>query len=213
MGIAVDGSGNVNATSRSNATWGWPIRPYTPSGDDAFVVKFDTSGALLWNTFLGRLQRLGSRIRLGGDGNVYVAGMSLENWGSPTTPFHGNMDAFVAKLDPSGSILWNAFLGSPGPDLVTPWSWIRAAIPTSPAPASAPGGSPDRPYSAQWDAFAAKLDSAGNFLWNTFLGGTGYDYGQGICLDPSETSSSRARAPYLGLPDSCLFQEPGIARS
>jgi len=203
MGIAVDGNGNVYATGRSNATWGWPIRPYTPSGDDAFVVKFDASGVFQWNTFLGAAPHdWGRAIRIGVDGNVYVAGTSLENWGSPVTPFHGSRDVFVAKLDPSGSVVWNAFLGSTAADLV------NSLVLDSNCNSYLVGfggrwGSPDR---SEGGVFAAKLDSAGNTLWNTFLGGTGVDNGQGICLDPigniivSGTSTVSWGSPILPLP-------------
>ncbi len=46
-------------------------------------------------------------------------------------------------------------------------------------------GSPIRAYTSSADAFAAKLDSGGNLTWNTFLGGSGYDFGNGIAVDGS----------------------------
>lgn len=36
--------------------------------------------------------------------------------GNPLQPHSGDYDAFVAKLDPSGSILWSTFLGGSGSD-------------------------------------------------------------------------------------------------
>ena len=60
------GAAMFTRPARATPTWGWPIRPYTPSGDDAFVVKFDSSGALLWNTFLGAAQDdMGCAIKIG----------------------------------------------------------------------------------------------------------------------------------------------------
>ncbi len=50
--MAADGSGNTYVAGQSTATWGSPIRAF--SGNvDAFVVKLDRNGTLLWNTFLG----------------------------------------------------------------------------------------------------------------------------------------------------------------
>ncbi len=46
-------------------------------------------------------------------------------------------------------------------------------------------GSPVRAYSSGNDAFAAKLSSSGALTWNTFLGGSGWDYGTGIAVDGS----------------------------
>ena len=48
--------------------------------------------------------------------NVYVTGMSSATWGSPVNPYAGGSDAFIAKLDSSGSLLWNTFLGSASGD-------------------------------------------------------------------------------------------------
>jgi hypothetical protein len=42
-----------------------------------------------------------------------------------------------------------------------------------------------RAYSSGNDVFAAKLASNGSLTWNTFLGGTGTDYGVGIAVDGS----------------------------
>ena len=41
-------------------------------------------------------------------------------------------------------------------------------------------GTPVRAYSSGNDAFAAKLTSSGTLSWNTFLGGSGNDYGYAI---------------------------------
>jgi hypothetical protein len=40
-----------------------------------------------------------------------------------------------------------------------------------------------RAYTTDNDAFAAKLDGSGAVLWNTFVGGSGPDLGQGITVD------------------------------
>ncbi len=189
-GIAVDGNGNVYGTGRSYGTWGSPIRPYTPSSLDAFVVKLDGSGIYLWNTFLGAAtDDMGTGIKVDADGNSYIAGSSSENWGLPVAPFHGYLEAFVAKLDPSGGLVWNSFIGSSNFDMGRSLDLDASRNSYLTGLSMAGWGSPDRPFTpnpsgASRDAFVVKLDSGGNPLWNTFLGGAGYDYGQGIGIDP-----------------------------
>ena len=118
---------------------------------------------------------------------MYVGGESSATWGSPVRAFSAvSRDAFAAKLDPSGNLVWNTFLGS-GDE----WDFGHAiAVDASGnvyvgGESSATWGSPARAYTADVDAFAAKLDSAGNLLWNIFLGGSGFDAGYAIAVDAS----------------------------
>ena len=114
--IVLDSSGNIYIVGYSHATWGSPVRAYT-GNYDAFVAKFSPNGTLLWNTFLGgTLMDLGFAIGLDGSGNIYVSGYSLATWGSPIRAFVVAADQFLAKLDASGSLLWNTFLGGTGND-------------------------------------------------------------------------------------------------
>jgi len=67
---------------------------------------------LQWNTFLGSdSDDLGKSIAVDVIGNVYVAGTSSDTWGAPGLPFALGPDAFLAKLNSSGALQWNAFLG------------------------------------------------------------------------------------------------------
>ena len=120
-GIAVDGSGNVYVTGHSHDTWGSPVRAFTDHivGDgDAFAAKLSSDGSLTWNTFLGGgYDDTGIAIAVDGSGNVYVAGTSFGEWGSPVQEFaawYNSTDAFVAKLGSGGSLIWNTFLGGEG---------------------------------------------------------------------------------------------------
>jgi len=181
--IVMDGSGNVYVVGTSDATWGAPVRPYAGNGD-AFVAKLNANGVLQWNSFLGGTSGdYGYAVALDGGGNVYVVGTSNATWGSPVIPFAGNADAFVAKLDGSGALQWNTFLGSSS-------AGFAAAVDTGgnvyvAGMSYATWGSPVRPYAGNGDAFAAKLNGSGALQWNTFLGAAGYDTCHGLAMDPS----------------------------
>jgi hypothetical protein len=53
LAIAVDSSGNTYVTGSSSSTWGSPVRAFTGSHANPFVAKLDSTGSLVWNTFLG----------------------------------------------------------------------------------------------------------------------------------------------------------------
>ncbi len=185
MGIVVDNAGNSFLTGYSNTTWGNPVHPYT--GDmDAFVAELDSSGNLNWNTFIGGIS--GERaegIVVDGAGNSFIVGYSNSTWGSPVRAYTANADIFVARIDNNGNPQWNTFLGGNGAE-----SPGGIALDTSEnifisGYSDTSWGSPIRAYSAGYDVMAAKLDSSGNLLWNTFLGGSGNDttIGGGIAID------------------------------
>ena len=113
--IAVDGIGNIYVTGYSDGAWGIPPEGMGYKGMvDAFAAKLDVHGVLQWNSFLGSFgsQDYGQAIAVDGIGNVFVAGRSDADWGSPENPFSNNSDAFAVKLTGSGTLLWNSFLGS-----------------------------------------------------------------------------------------------------
>ena len=184
-GISLDGTGNVYVTGYSTATWGSPIRPYS-AGTDAYAAKLNGSGVLQWNTFLGGSGTdYGRSIAVDGSGNVYVGGYSNGSWGSPIRAYTAGYDAYAAKLNGSGVLQWNAFLGGSGADYGYGITVDGGGNVYSAGYSTATWGSPVRVYTAGDDAFAAKLDGSGNLLWNLFLGGSGTDRALSLAVDPS----------------------------
>jgi hypothetical protein len=186
-GITVDSSGNVYVTGRSGA-WGTPVNAHA-GGSDAFAAKLNSNGTLQWHTFMGSASGdVGKDIAVDGSGNVYVTGYSGATWGSSPVNAHGGSDdAFTAKLNSSGALQWNTFMGSVNNDYgygiavdgsgnVYVTGYSEATWGTTPVNAHAGGR----------DAFAAKLNSNnGALLWHTFMGSAGWDWGDGIAVDGS----------------------------
>ncbi len=180
--------------------------------DSSFVVRhsssvafsvgaYDTSHPLYidptvtWNTFLGGDSfDNGEGIAVDASGNVYVAGTSGATWGSPLRAYTALSDAFVAKLDANGALVWNTFLGGSGSDRALDVAVDEdgniyiggvsgATWGTSPAPI--------RAYTADNDGWVAKLNSSGARQWHTFLGGSDYDLIGSVAVDPYGNTYAR----------------------
>lgn len=87
---------------------------------DAQVTKFSADGQLLWASYLGGFgHENGNDLKLDplGTGAIFVAGGSSESPGLVgskgwQSEFGGGMrDAFLAKLDASGQLLWSTYYG------------------------------------------------------------------------------------------------------
>jgi len=185
LGIAVDGSGDVYVTGHSNATWGTPLRAYS-NGQDAFVAKVDSSGALLWNTFLGAAGAdQGRGITVDGGPDVYVVGYSVNSWGAPVRAHSAgaNNDGFTAKLTSLGALTWNTFQGAGGTDFSKSVVVDGGGNVFVAGNSSADWGSPVWPHLGGVDAFVVKLSSAGALTWLAFMGSASDDFGKGIALD------------------------------
>jgi hypothetical protein len=100
-----------------------PIGPIC-SGGDAFVAKINPDGsALVYATYLsGSKFEVGRGIAVDTTGNAYVTGFTGSadfKTVDPPQPVYGGgaFDAFVAKLNPSGSALvFSTYLGGSGFD-------------------------------------------------------------------------------------------------
>ncbi len=194
--LTVDGSGNVYVVTASSATWqgtNAPVRAYSAE-EDGYAAKLDSNGGLIWNTFLGGSgYDYCTAIAVDGSGNVYVSGYSDATW-QGTDPavraYTSSLEeAFVARLDSSGGLTWNTFLGGSGIDLGLDIALVGNGnvVVAGQSDATWQGVNPPvRAYTAGRDAFAAKLDSGGGLTWNTFLGGSGADSSDAIAAVGSD---------------------------
>jgi hypothetical protein len=127
-GIAVDADGNAYATGSTES----PNFPVTPGAfqqtggtlfGDAFVTKFGADGSsVVYSTYLHQLgipaTDSGQAITVDASGAAYVTGYSnAPDFPTTTgaylrTNVRGDYDAFVTKLQPSGSTLsWSTYFG------------------------------------------------------------------------------------------------------
>jgi hypothetical protein len=212
-GIAVDSSGNAYVTGTTASTNFPTMNPLQPVNEgatgNAFITELNPTGsALVYSTYLGGSGGdYGYGIAVDSSGNAYVTGLTgstnfpLVN---PLQPDYGGgtNDAFVAKINSSGSALvYSTYLGGCGSDAgssitvdgsgnayvtgITYTFTESVNFPTTPgAFQTVCGGGPDT-YTC-WDAFVSKLNPAGSALvYSTYLGGSLQDQGSGIAVDSS----------------------------
>ena len=180
-------------------------------GDRAY--GFDLPGGLLADlpmvidpgieflTYLGGLNYDGAwSVDVDTDGNIVVAGVTYSA-NFPTTPgsYRSDItliqtpDAFVVKLDPTGSsLVWSTFFGGAGEDQgegvrVASDGTVFLAGSTSSGGIVAPAGAMNATYlGGASDGFVARLSADGARLLNfTFLGGIGAEGAWSMCLGPS----------------------------
>jgi uncharacterized protein (TIGR03437 family) len=196
-GIAVDAAGNVYVTGYTTSTdfhTRNPLQPTNRGKSDAFVAKINPAGSqLLYATYLGSSQEdVGYAIATDAAGAAYVTGYTAANdfnTQAPFQPHRGGFDAFVAKINPSGSALsYSTYLGGADGDL-------GAAIAVDGAGNAYVAGytaSPDfntlnplqAAYRGAFDGFVAKINAAGSSLtYSTYLGGGDDDQCYGIAVD------------------------------
>jgi len=124
VAIAVDSAGNSYVAGLTYAGFPTTSGAYDTSyngAHDGFVAKFNSSGALVWATYLGGSGDDGpTAIAVDGSNNVYVTGAT--SGGFPTTPgaFQssyggGSGDNFIAKLSSDGStLIYSTYVGGGG---------------------------------------------------------------------------------------------------
>lgn len=100
-GLVVDEAGYIHLAGIGYGTWGSPVQPFNGGNTDAFVVKLDGAGRLVWHTFVGGTESdHGYGLAVDPSGNIHLlSGSSSASWGSPERAFSGgDWDAFIARL-------------------------------------------------------------------------------------------------------------------
>jgi beta-propeller repeat-containing protein len=220
-GIAVDAAGNAYVTGHTGAIDFPTVNPLQPDSGgqtDVFVSKLNRSGsALMYSTYLGGSDGDdSSSIAVDASGSAYVTGSTASAdfptinafqpvFGGGEPAGGGFLDAFVAKLDPTGStLLYASYLGGSTGSGTSGGAEVGLGIAvdvSGNAYVTGVTGSTDFPTvnalqsarAGNGDAFVAKISASGNaLLYSTYLGGGSLDPGVGQDLVNPDTGADIA---------------------
>ena len=100
VAVGPDGSVYVCGSSETSSFWG-----STNPNSKVLIAKFDSSGVLQWQKYLGGSKsERGVAVAVGPDGSVHVCGYT-NSYGA------GGIDILIAKLNSSGSVQWQKTIG------------------------------------------------------------------------------------------------------
>lgn len=177
--IAVDKSGNVALQGGFAGTidfGGGALM--SVGGFDTFVCKLDTSGNQLWSKrFNDSMGQAFGFLAFAGSGELVFGGTFYGTIGMGGAPLvsAGDQDLFMSKYDTSGNHLWSRRFGSAAFDdmkAMTVDSLGNMIIAGSFAGTIDLGGGAMTATSGL-DAYVAKFDASGAYLWARSFGGQG----------------------------------------
>lgn len=199
--VAVDSSDNVYVTGYFGGTAdfdpGVGTTNLTAAGNnDAFVVKLDSAGSLLWAKQLGGSDNeYGQSVAVDADGNVYCTGYFWGTVDFDTGPGTvnltalGSTDAFLTKFSSSGDLVWARQIGGSSADQGTSIAvtlggnvYLTGSF-RGTADFDPGAGVVELTSSGGTDVFVAQFDGLANLVWARQMGGSASDYGQAMAVN------------------------------
>jgi outer membrane protein assembly factor BamB len=162
--IAVQATGEIIVAGLTEGTLPGQV---SAGGKDAFIQKYDATGALLWTRQLGTSGDDDLyAVAVDAAGHVVAAGMTRAALPGQTSA--GASDAFVQKFDAAGGLLWSRQFGTAGEDAAGSVALDGAG---NVYVAGAVGGAlPGQASAGGADPYLRKYDPTGALLWTSQFG-------------------------------------------
>ena len=134
------------------------------AGDNLSMSKVDENGNTEWTkAYGGDLEDIATGVVENSDGSLVMVG------NTSSYSEDGNTDIFIIKTDASGNVTWFKTLGDAGDE------YANTIVIDTVNGGYVIGGSTNSTGSGGTDAYVAKIDGSGNFVWANAYGGTGED--------------------------------------
>jgi len=190
--VAVDADNNVYTTGFFVDTASFSgVTVNGNGGRDIFVAKYSSIGQLIWVRSAGGIKADDANsITLDGMGNLYISGKidSAGAFGTTNILTAGSTDAFIAKYDTAGNLIWVLTGGGTGSDncldISTDVSGNVYGV--GGFSESATFGTNILTSAGNEDIYFVKVDPLKNVLWIKQAGGPDLDRFGGMVLDVGE---------------------------
>ena len=175
--LAIGSSNNCYVTGETSASFDGQT---TNGSGDIFLTKYNPSGTKIWTRIWGTTEQdNGQSISIDNDGYCYITGNMYGDIDGQS--YTG--DLFLTKLSSNGTKIWTKKWGSIYNDIGRGVAASEGNIYIA--------GTTDGEFDGQTntcikenDIFLTKFTSDGTRQWSKIWGSEGYDYGEGVAVDP-----------------------------
>jgi gliding motility-associated-like protein len=205
-GVKIDSFNNVvvcgNTNSTTNISSIGTHQQNFNGYDDVFIAKFNSDGGFLWGTYYGGDNKeYCSDIALDELNNIYIVG---QTWSLNNISFNSNfqsnlflgdqynVDAYLAKFNPNGNIIWATYAGGEKQDTFNAIKVKGSTIVVGGYSKSSQNISTPNVFQVTkdsntfYDGILYKFSINGNRIWSSYYGGENEDYILSIELDDED---------------------------
>ena len=149
------------------------------SGYDAWIIKINLTGDLVWQkVYGGTNDETAFKILKTSDGGFITSGWTASNNGD-VSGNHGAYDVWIVKFDESGNIIWQKTLGGSNSDYGNSIAETIDGNYVIACASSSTDGDKSLNFGGN-DVWVLKIDPSGSLIWETSFGGTNSDGAYGI---------------------------------
>ena len=190
--LGIDSQNNLYLTGITESTSGIASggMQNSPGGSfDTFLAKFTSNGERLWATYYGgsgkenAVEGHKGTITLDQNDDLYISGWTNSDEGIASGGFQnsrsGSGDAYLAKFNGQGNLLWATYYGGSdfdaGRGVLTDQENNILLSGTTNSTSNIASDGFQETSGGNWDAFLVKFTSNGERIWATYYGGSGQD--------------------------------------
>jgi gliding motility-associated-like protein len=194
-GVKTDSQNNVLITgytwSETNISTIGSFQPNLRGSSDAILVKFNSNGVRQWGTYFGGEDSdYATKLDIDINDNVYIVGTTSSKTNIAinsnfqtelsysASPYGINTDAFIAKFNTNGNLIWSTYVGGDGNDnlsaITIKDSYLVAGGATKSTNNMATTGVFQEKPNSNFlgDGYVCKFSLNGERIWGSYYGGS-----------------------------------------